>query len=220
MGWDPVLVADGDKQSRALIAALVERIGSRPYVAASGPEALALAEKHQPALVILDVALPGTSGYEVCHELRSRFGDAVCLVLVSSERGEPLDRVAGLLIGADDYIVKPFHPDELLVRVRALLRRLDGHHRTRGEAREDGDSPLPELTRREREVLGLLAQGRSQGEIALELVISPKTVATHIQRVLAKLGVHSRAQAVAVAHREGLVAREVHAHALVVSALA
>jgi two-component system nitrate/nitrite response regulator NarL len=221
VGWDPVLVADGDKQSRALIAELLERIGSRPYEAASGPEALALAEKLQPALAILDVALPGTSGYEVCHELRSRFGDSVCLVLVSSERGEPLDRVAGLLIGADDYIVKPFHPDELLVRVRALLRRRDGHHRTRrGEAREDGDSPLPELTRREREVLGLLAQGRSQGEIALELVISPKTVATHIQRVLAKLGVHSRAQAVAVAHKEGLVAREVDAHALVVSALA
>jgi DNA-binding response OmpR family regulator len=170
----PVLVADGDAQSRALIAELLERIGSRPYEAASGPDALALAESVQPALVILDVALPGISGYEVCHELRDRFGDTMSVVFVSSARGEPLDRVAGLLIGADDYIVKPFHPDELLVRVRALLRRRDGDRNGREETREDGDSPLATLTMREREVLALLAQGRNQGEIALELVISPE----------------------------------------------
>jgi two-component system nitrate/nitrite response regulator NarL len=216
----PVLVADGDAQSRALIAELLERIGSRPYEAASGPDALALAESVQPALVILDVALPGISGYEVCHELRDRFGDTMSVVFVSSARGEPLDRVAGLLIGADDYLVKPFHPDELLVRVRALLRRRHGDRNGHEEAREDGDSLLATLTMREREVLALLAEGRNQGEIALELVISPKTVATHIQRVLAKLGVHSRAQAVAVAHREGLVEGEVHVHALSSASLA
>lgn len=204
----PVLVADGDSQSRALIAALLERIGSTPYEAATGPEALALAGSVRPALVLLDVELPGISGYEVCHELRDRFGDTLSLVFVSG-RAEPLDRVAGLLIGADDYIVKPFDPDELLVRVRALLRRHDGHNNRDEEPREDGDSPLATLTLREREVLALLAQGRNQGELALELVISSKTVATHIQRVLTKLGVHSRAQAVAVAYREGLVEGDV-----------
>jgi len=209
----PVLVADGDAQSRALISALLVRIGSRPYEAATGPEVLALAERFQPALVILDVALPGISGYEVCHELRGQFGDSLSLVFLSSARGEPLDRVAGLLIGADDYIVKPFDSDELLVRVRALLRRHDGHRNRQDEPPDERDSPLAALTMREREILVLLSEGRNQSEIALELVISPKTVATHLQRVLAKLGVHSRAEAVAVAYRDGLVQAEVDAHA-------
>jgi DNA-binding NarL/FixJ family response regulator len=220
-GWGaPIVVADGDPKSRAFIVALIERIGSRPYEAETGPEALALAESLQPAVVILDVALPEISGYEVCHELRDRFGDTLSLVFVSSTRGEALDRVAGLLIGADDYIVKPFDPDELLVRVRALPRRQDGHRNRHDESTEDGNSALTTLTLREREVLALLAQGRNQGEIALELVISSKTVATHIQRVLAKLGVHSRAHAVAVAYREGLLEGDVHAHALVSASLA
>jgi DNA-binding NarL/FixJ family response regulator len=215
----PVLVADGDPQSRTLIVALLERIGSTPCEAATGPEALALAESVQPALVLLDVGLAGISGYEVCHELRDRFGDTLSIMFVSG-RAEPLDRVAGLLIGADDYIVKPYDSDELLLRVRALLRRHDGHHDRREEPRENGDSPLAALTLREREVLALLAQGRTQREIALDLVISSKTVATHIQRVLEKLGVHSRAQAVAAAYREGLVEGDVHAHALASAPLA
>jgi len=201
----PILIADSDADCRGLIAAQLERIGCTPYEAATGPEALALAESVQPALVILDVSLPGITGYEVCHELRDRFGADLPLVFVSGARVEALDRVAGLLIGADDYIVKPFDPDELLGRVRALLRRSNG----RGEPPENDDSPLATLTGREREVLALLAQGRTQGEIALELVISSKTVATHIQRVLSKLGVHSRAQAVTLAHRYGLVGIEV-----------
>jgi DNA-binding NarL/FixJ family response regulator len=205
----PVLVADGDPVSRALIVALLERIGSTPHEAATGHEALALAESVSPALVILDVSLPGITGYEVCHELRDRFGADLPLVFLSGDRVEPMDRVAGLLIGADDYLVKPFDPDELLVRVRGLLRRNNGDP----EPPEDGDSPLAPLTVREREVLALLAQGRTQGEIGRELFISSKTVATHIQRVLAKLGVHSRAQAVTVAHRHGLVEVDVRAHA-------
>jgi DNA-binding NarL/FixJ family response regulator len=209
-----VLVADGDSESRAVVVALLERIGATPYEAATGTEALTLAESALPALVILDIALPGISGYEVCHQLRDRYGDALSLVFVSATRGEPLDRVAGFLLGADDYVVKPFDPDELLVRIRALLRRQDGRQNGRDE--QDGQAdPLATLTSREQEVLALLAQGRNQNEIALELVISSKTVATHIQRILAKFGVPSRAQAVSLAYREGLVEQDVRAHALV-----
>ena len=208
----PVLVVDDDADSRARIVALLERIGCTPHEAGTGEDALRLAESVEPELVILEVALSGLSGYEVCRELRDRFGDGMALVFVSGTRVEQLDRIAGLLIGADDYIVKPFDPEELLARIRALLRRAnrDRHSRTSG----DGESELATLTHREREVLALLAQGHSQGEIAGELFISSNTVATHLQRVLAKLGVHSRAQAVALAHQQGMIDADVEAHVL------
>jgi DNA-binding NarL/FixJ family response regulator len=143
------------------------------------------------------------TGYEVCRGLRDAYGDSVSIMFVSGARAEPLDRIAGFLIGADDYVLKPFDPEELLNRARALLRRRPGSS-PRPTLRKDALATSV-LTSREREVLVLLARGRSQGQIAAELVISAKTVATHIQRILAKLGVHSRAQAVSVAYRERLV---------------
>ena len=196
-----VLVADGKAPDRELIVGLLERIGLVPYEAETGVEALALAETVRPDAYVLDVELPLSSGYEVCHELRARFGECVPIVLASGTRVSTLDRVAAFLIGADDYVTKPFDPDEVLVRVRSLLRR-NGHH-------ANGHPPHAEvgtLTPREREVLVLLARGRNQSDIAAELVVTPKTVATHIQRVLSKLGLHSRAEAVAYAHRQGLTA--------------
>jgi DNA-binding NarL/FixJ family response regulator len=196
-----VLVVDDDPANRALIVSLLERIGCEPHEAAAGDEALDVAEAVQPALVLLDIDLPRITGYEVCHMLRDRFGDELSIIFVSGMRVEPLDRVGGLLIGADDYIVKPFDPDELVNRVRVLLRR---HPRHRPVVTSP-TSPITDLTAREREVLLLLAQGKDQGDIARELYISPKTVATHIQHVLAKLKVNSRAQAVALAHRVGLL---------------
>jgi DNA-binding NarL/FixJ family response regulator len=201
-----VLVADGDESDCALIAALLEQIGCVTHRAGDGTQALALAHSTRPNAVILDVELPGLNGYEVCNELRASFGDTLPVVFVSRTRVEPLDRVAGFLIGADEYIVKPFDPDEMLVRVRSLLRR-NGHSTNAHTRVANGDARLTgerALTAREREVLGLLAGGRNQREIAKELVVTSKTVATHIQRVLAKLGVHSRAEAVAYAHRHGL----------------
>ena len=199
----PVLVVEDDEACRALMVALLDRIGCTVEEAASGEEALAMAKANPPALVLLDIGIPGISGYEVCHELRETFGQTLPVVFVSGNRVETQDRIAGLLLGADDYIVKPFNPDELVARVRRLLVR-NGSNRRTIERRQDAPS-ISYLTPREREVLVLLARGRSQGQIADELVISEKTVATHIQRILAKLGVHSRAQAVAVAYRERLV---------------
>ena len=185
-----VLIVDDDAALAQLVGQLLARIGLPVQYARTGEAALASAYEELPDLVLLDVSLGRMSGYEVCRELRENFGDDLPIVFLSGERTEPYDRAGGLLLGADDYIVKPFDPDELLARVRALLRR-SGRSRTNGAA-----DRFAVLTEREREVLTLLASGLNQDAIADRLVISPKTVATHIQRVLSKLGVHSRAQAV------------------------
>jgi DNA-binding NarL/FixJ family response regulator len=196
-----VLIADPDAAVRELVSRLFQRIGYRIREASGGDEALKDAVREEPGLAILDVSLPGISGYELCRELKDRFGPALPVVLVSSERTEPLDRVGGLLVGADDYIVKPFDPDELLVRARRLLEQPSA---TRPLRRTDTNGNSASLTKRELQVLRLLAAGSSQSAIARELVIAPKTVSTHIQRILAKLGVHNQAQAVAAAFRLGL----------------
>jgi DNA-binding NarL/FixJ family response regulator len=117
------------------------------------------------------------------------------VLFLSGARTESYDRVAGLMVGADDYVVKPYAADELLARVRALVRR-SNPERPLAEAR---------LTPRELEVLRLLAEGCSPADIAVRLFISGKTVGTHIEHILSKLGVKSRVQAVAVAYRDGLV---------------
>jgi DNA-binding NarL/FixJ family response regulator len=191
-----VLVIEDDRNQRKLITSLLERAGYATVEAASGEEALLAVSSAQPALVIVDVKLPGMSGYEVCRELKDAFGPELPVLFVSGVRTEPFDRTAGLLVGADDYIVKPFDPGELVARVRTRVS-------PPGRATEAKVASAT-LTPRELEVLRHLAEGLNQGDIAERLVISPKTVATHIQHILAKLGVHSRAEAVAAAHRLGL----------------
>jgi len=189
-----ILIVDGDRQSRSLISRVLKRVGYCTYEAETGEEALAAAKRERPALVVLEALLPGVSGYEVCRELKDEFGETLPIVVVSGTRTEPGDRVAGLLVGGDDYLVKPFDPNELLARVRRLLPpRL-----ARGETTR-------KLTRRELDVLSLLVEGLSQPEIANRLFISPKTVGKHIEHILSKLGVHNRAQAVARAVRDELI---------------
>jgi DNA-binding NarL/FixJ family response regulator len=194
-GASPILIADHDEEMRSLVAAVLAQAGYETLQAASGDEAIDAARRSLPRLVVLEVALPGLSGYEVCHQLRNEFGEALPIVFVSGDRTEPFDRVAGFLIGADDYLIKPFAPDELLARVRRLARRT---------------APVPasiasKLTNREMEVLRLLAEGLEQGDIARQLFITRKTVGTHIENIMRKLGVRSRSQAVALAYREDLL---------------
>jgi DNA-binding NarL/FixJ family response regulator len=203
---DGVLVVDNDPLFRAFVREQLERAGFEVVEAEDGGAALEAVARARPELVLLDVCLPRASGYEVCRELRDRFGDSLGIIFVSGERIESIDRVSGLLIGADDYVVKPFDPDELLARVRTVLRRVATPRANRkGDALASGIADA-ELTPRELEVLQLLAEGLTQTQIARRLVISPRTVGTHIQNLLGKLDVHSRAQAVALAHRMGLVA--------------
>jgi DNA-binding NarL/FixJ family response regulator len=190
-----ILIVDDDDDFRDVITGILERAGYAPIAVSTGEDGLRTARREQPRLVILDVCLPDLSGYEVCRQLKERFGDGLPVLFISGVRAESFDRVAGLLIGADDYLNKPFAADELLARVRRLVR-----HST-----SLAPSLASKLTPRETEVLRLLANGIGQDEIARQLFISRKTVATHIEHVLQKLGVRTRAQAVALAYREDLL---------------
>lgn len=190
-----VLIADQDKEERTALAELLQRAGFDVVEAASGEDALALAQEGVLALVILEVPLPGMSGYEVCRALQEERGKDVPVLFLSGTRTESYDRVAGLSLGADDYLVKPYAPDELLARVRRLVAK-----RPKAARRASG------LTPRELEILQLLAVGQSADEIARDLFISSKTVGTHLEHIFMKLDVHSRVEAVAVAYRDGLVA--------------
>ena len=192
-----ILVVDDDEGFRSFVGDLFEGIGYATRELSSGAEVLAAVDEEVPEAIVLDIQLPGLNGYEICRELRKRYGDSIAIVFISGERTEPLDRAGGLLIGADDYLVKPVDPGELIARVIRLLDRTPSN----GDAASQ-NGKLESLTQRENEVLDLLAEGLTQEEIADRLVISPKTAATHIQRILSKLGVRSRAQAVALVLRE------------------
>jgi two-component system OmpR family response regulator len=194
----PILVVDDDDGFRMLVCTVLDHLGYPLLEAATGHQALELASAFPPQLVVLDICLPGLSGYQVCHELRSTFGDGLPIIFVSGERTQSYDRVAGFLIGGDDYIVKPFVLDEFVARARRLLER-----RSRL-----AEGPASQLTKREVEVLKLLVEGLSQTQVAHRLFISPKTVGTHTERIFKKLGVHNRAQVAAFAYRHALFAPE------------
>jgi DNA-binding NarL/FixJ family response regulator len=198
------MLADGDAAERASLAALLNSAGFDVLEAARGDEAVALGRETRPALAILEIPLEVLSGYEVCRVLKAELGSLFPVVFLSGHRTESYDRVAGLLLGADDYLVKPYAADELLARVRLLAER------PRGREPQEGSTTL---TPREDEVLGLLSDGLTQTEIAARLGISSRTVATHIEHVLRKLGVHSRAQAVALVLRNGALPSAPHAAA-------
>jgi DNA-binding NarL/FixJ family response regulator len=185
------LIADEDPTSRDHLARVLEAAGYEIMQVASGEEVLQAVREVRPSIVLLEIPLGGLSGYEVCRALRAEVSE-MPIVFVSGSRTESYDRVAGLLVGADDYIVKPYAPDELLTRVRHLVRRSQPPVR----------SVTARLTNREREVLLLLADGLRQDDIAERLFISRKTVGTHVANILRKLGVRSQTQAVAVALRE------------------
>jgi len=117
---DKILIVEDDKKTASLIKLYLEREGFQTVIASDGQQALELAEQHRPVFVILDLMLPVLDGWEVCRRLRQSF-DVPILILTA--RGEEVDRVSGLTLGADDYVVKPFSPRELVARVKAILRR-------------------------------------------------------------------------------------------------
>jgi two-component system OmpR family response regulator len=207
-----ILVVDDEARIREVVEYALDREGFRVTLAADGQEALAIAERDDPDLVVLDVMLPEIDGLEVCRRLR-RTSRAPVLFL--SSRAEEVDRIVGLELGGDDYLTKPFSPRELVARVRAVLRRFDDavalasgpqvaveetravlRHgrvaidRERHEAR--CDDALVDLTRTE---LGLLAALIERPGVVLSraqlmekghgdgTVITERTIDTHVRRI-------------------------------------
>jgi DNA-binding NarL/FixJ family response regulator len=204
MAREVILIVDDDPGLRELLSNVLRIAGYETREVADGQQALDLVKRESPSLVVLDINMPGMSGYTVCASLRRNFGNQLPIVFLSGARTEPYDRAGGLLIGADDYSVKPFDAEEIVARVRRLLLRARTHDRRQPAGEGETRWRPHELTPREFEVFGLLAHGLNQREMAERLALSQNTIATHLQRILAKLDVRSRAQAVALAARERL----------------
>lgn len=163
-----ILVVDDEEPIQELIKFNLEKEGYQVITADDGPEALKTVEEKHPDLVVLDIMLPGMNGLEVCTKLRMnpKFCDLPVIMLTA--KGEEIDKVLGLEIGADDYITKPFSPRELLARIRARLRRMKpvegGNELLRGDLRIDLErfsvsirGEYVELTPKEFELLRVLA---------------------------------------------------------------
>jgi DNA-binding response OmpR family regulator len=207
---DTILVVEDEPDILDLVSYNLEQAGFAVLRAEDGEKALDLSEGGSISLVVLDLMLPGIDGLEVCRTLKQGARTKEVPVLMLTARTEEVDRIVGLELGADDYLVKPFSPRELVLRIRAILRRAQG----RGES-EDGqitvgplaidpaggwvevDGDLVELTATEFRLLTTLAQrrGRVQSrEELLNVVLGYehsgycRTVDTHIRRLRQKLG--------------------------------
>ena len=207
-----VLVVDDEPDISALVAYHLARETYRVRTVASGPEALTSAERERPDLIVLDLMLPGMSGLQVLEELRRRPETQEIPVILLTARKEEQDRIAGLRLGADDYIAKPFSPQELVLRVGAVLRRVQqAPPATRGgkvvrvgpfsvdtgAARAQVSGRELDLTPTEYKLLLTLMERRGRVQSRRQLLesvwevranIATRTVDMHVQRLRSKLG--------------------------------
>ncbi len=205
-----VLVVDDEPDITALVAYHLAKAGYRVSTAANGPDALRAAREERPDVVVLDLMLPGASGYEVLQELRRLEETRQVGVILLTSRREEADRIRGLSLGADDYLTKPFSPAELALRVGALLRRLSAPAVEAGSTLSAGGlsidrsahrvtlhgEELP-LTATEFKLLLTLVERRGRVQSRPQLLetvweaqpdIQTRTVDMHVQRLRTKLG--------------------------------
>lgn len=206
-----ILIVDDDMTLRT---ALVRYLGKRGYAvldAASGIEALTLFERDPADLIVSDILMPEMDGFEFCRRLRtSRLGQLVPFLFLSS-KSEVEDRVHGHSIGADDYIIKPFEPRELLAKIESQLERSRRTHaeivrlmQQSGPIAAPVAAPLPlPLTPAEEKVFWQVIQGHTNKQIGEFLFVSPRTVQTHLSNILNKLQLENRSQLVRYAFERG-----------------
>lgn len=204
-----MLIADDNKQITSILSNYARKEGFEPVVALDGEEALRLFDEHEPdiAMVLLDVMMPKVDGFEVCRRLR---GKSLVPVIMVTARGEDFEKIMGLDIGADDYIIKPFSAGEVMARVRAILRRMQPREEKTAHniyrysnlmidldkyAVTVNGSEVP-LTKKEVELLCTLAKNSSKVFSRDNLLDSlwgydyygdSRTVDSHIKRMRAKL---------------------------------
>ncbi|HET7550038.1 MAG TPA: response regulator transcription factor [Gemmatimonadaceae bacterium] len=205
-----ILVVDDEPDIVALVAYHLARAGYRVTTASSGTEALALARSDRPALMVLDLMLPGISGYDVLERVRGDEHTRQMAVLMLTARREEQDRIRGLTLGADDYLTKPFSPHELVLRVGAILRRTAATGAQTADVLSVGPIDIDraahtvhvngeevELTPTEYRLLLLLAERRGRVQERARLLesvwdaapdVQTRTVDMHVQRLRAKLG--------------------------------
>ncbi len=203
-------MVDDESDIVALVAYHLAKAGYRVSTAANGWDALAAIRQERPALVVLDLMLPGLTGYEVLEQMRAADATREIAVLMLTARREEPDRIRGLSLGADDYLTKPFSPQELVLRVGAILRRLKAPPSSgtdvvsvgpieihRSEHRVVVDGRDVELTPTEYKLLIILAERRGRVQDRARLLatvweaapdIQTRTVDMHVQRLRAKLG--------------------------------
>ncbi|MFM2431346.1 MAG: hypothetical protein RLZZ511_2559 [Cyanobacteriota bacterium] len=207
-----ILIVDDDVTLRTALVRYLTKRGYAVLDAASGLEALVLFERDPADLIVSDILMPEMDGFEFCRRLRaSRMGQLVPFLFLSS-KAEVEDRVHGHAIGADDYIIKPFEPRELLAKIEAQLER---SRRTHAEivrlmqqsgaiatTQSHSPQPLP-LTPAEEKVFWQVIQGLTNKQIGEQLFVSPRTVQTHLSNILNKLQLENRSQLVRYAFEHG-----------------
>jgi DNA-binding NarL/FixJ family response regulator len=213
-----VLIAYGDNFARTGLRSVLGTTGDIAVVgcASDGDEAVALARQVQPDVMLVDIALPAIGGIELTQRLaRDGFLSRVRVVILSvSEQDDEV--FASLRAGASGFLLREVEPGELICAVRtvasgevvlspSVVRRVIAELASRPDPRLPAPSRLDELTRREREVMALVAVGLSNQEIAERLVVAPATARTHVSRTLCKLRARDRAQLVTLAYETGLV---------------
>lgn len=205
-----ILVVDDEPDITALVAYHLAKAGYRVSTAGNGPDALKAAREERPDIVVLDLMLPGASGYDVLQELRRLDETREVGVILLTSRREEADRIRGLSLGADDYLTKPFSPAELALRVAALLRRLGAPAVAAGSTLTAGPISIDRsahrvtlhgedllLTATEYKLLVTLLERRGRVQSRPQLLetvweaqpdIQTRTVDMHVQRLRTKLG--------------------------------
>ena len=196
-----ILLIDDAPDTVRMIAEALDEAGYTVLVATDGATALKRLERITPDAVLLDACMPGMDGFETCRRLKQAAGMATVPVIFMTGLAETERLVEGLSAGGVDYLVKPVVPDELVARLQAHLRvsrQMNAAMQGRGETPVPAAPALPNpLTQREMDVLGWVARGKTNRDVAEILGMSPRTVNKHLEHIYEKLGVETRTAAVA-----------------------
>jgi DNA-binding response OmpR family regulator len=207
-----ILIADDNQQITSILEEYAIKNGYQPIIALDGKEAIEKFETHSPDIILLDVMMPIKDGFEVCRDIRETSNVPIIMI---TARGEDFEKIMGLEIGADDYIVKPFSPQEVMARVKAIMRRISHEEKDQQILAFDNlkvnlqdytvyiDEANISMTKKEFEILWTLTKSKNKVFSRDNLLNSlwgydyfgdNRTVDSHIKRLRAKLDKHSHPQ--------------------------